>query len=388
MADPERRRVAIVGGGLAGLVVAFRLQGGTNAAPPRSAGAVPLEVCVLEAAPRLGGQIETTLEDGFVVERGGEGFVARSSALPALAADLGMPASELVDQATLRSYGFDGTALHALEPGEAARFLGFQVAREDLGRGIRSLRRGMGSLLAALEGALRTEPAVALHTASAVRTIERDARGLRVMLQAGTTVAVDAVVVATGAASAAELLLGLGGEQARALGEANAQSSVTVELAFARDAVQHPLDGSGFVVALDAQREGLRACTWSSSKFAARALPGKIALRAFFRPTAEELATLDDAAWIERAERGIGRVLPLSAPPQRAWVSRWDRALPVFDDAHRQRVAALEATLRAQRVLLAGSAFHGSGIDAAVQSGERTALALRALLAEASLAVG
>jgi oxygen-dependent protoporphyrinogen oxidase len=163
---------------------------------------------------------------------------------------------------------------------------------------------------------------------------------------------------------------------------------VTVELAFARDAVQHALDGSGFVVAQGAQQEGLRACTWSSSKFEARAQPGKIALRAFFRPTDAELVTLDDPAWIARAERGIARVLPVSAPPLRAWVSRWPRALPVFDDAHRARVAALEALLLPARVLLAGSAFHGSGIDAAVQSGERAAAALQGMLTEDSLAIG
>jgi oxygen-dependent protoporphyrinogen oxidase len=375
MMTPERPRVAIVGGGLAGLVAAFRLRARAS-------------VTVLEAGPRLGGQIHTALEDGFVVERGGEGFVARSTALPALAADLGMPPTELVDQATLRSYGYDGASLQALQPGEAARLLGFQVSRDDLGRGIRSMRRGMGSLLSALEGALRSEPAAELRTASPVRTIERGERGLRVIPQAGTAVAVDAVVVATSAAAAAEVLAGLGGETARALSAAVVQSSVTVELAFARDAVQHALDGSGFVVAQGAQQEGLRACTWSSSKFAARAEQGKTSLRAFFRPTGAELATLDDAAWIARAERGIARALPLSAPPLRAWVSRWPRALPVFDDAHRARVAALEALLVPMRAVLAGSAFHGSGIDAAVQSGERAALALQAMLAEASLAIG
>lgn len=365
----------MVGGGLAGLVAAFRLRHSAV-------------VTVLEAAPRLGGQIHTTLEDGFVVERGGEGFVARSTALPALTAALGMPESELIDQATLRSYGYDGTRLEALQPGEAARFLGFQVSREDFGRGIRSMRRGMGSLVSALEGALRAAPAAELRTGTPVRTIERGEHGLRVILQAGTAVAVDAVVVATSAAPAAELLAGLAGETARALSAAAVQSSVTVELAFQRDALQHALDGSGFVVAQAAQQEGLRACTWSSSKFAARAQPGKASLRAFFRPSDDELATLDDAAWIARAERGVARALPISAPPLRAWVSRWPRALPVFDDAHRARVAALEALLAPARVLLAGAAFHGSGIDAAVQSGERAALALQGMLAEASLAIG
>src|SRR3954462_12806696 len=108
-------RVIIIGSGLAGLTAAFRLS-------------PAWQVVVLEATARFGGQIDTELSEGFVVERGAEGFVARSTAVPVLAADLGMPESELIGQATLRSFGFNGHALPALEPGEAARFLGFQVA--------------------------------------------------------------------------------------------------------------------------------------------------------------------------------------------------------------------------------------------------------------------
>jgi len=368
----ENRRIAVVGGGLAGLVAAFRL---------RQAASVE----VLEAGERFGGQIDTVLAEGFVVERGAEGFVARSSALPQLAEDLGMPPDALIDQATLRSYGYDAVQLSELQPGEAARFLGFQVAREDLGRGIRSLRHGMGSLIAALERALRAEPHATLRAATQVRAIERAERGLQVVLADGTAVGADAVLVATQAVVAAELLASLAGEPARALRSAITSSSVTVELAYRRAAVPHALDGSGFVVALAAQQEGLRACTWSSSKFEGRAPPGKVALRAFFRPTAEELAQLDDAAWIERARRGLARVMGLQEPPLDAWVSRWRDALPVFDDAHRARVAALEQALRPWPIALAGSAFHGSGIDATVQSAERAALSLRAMLAEATL---
>jgi protoporphyrinogen/coproporphyrinogen III oxidase len=370
--EKDGRRVAIVGGGLAGLVAAYRLR--EDAA-----------LTVLEAGSRFGGQIETLLAEGFVVERGAEGFVARSSAVPKVAEDVGLARDELIDQATLRSYGYDGTQLSALEPGEAARFLGFQVAREDLGRGIRSLRRGMGSLITALEQRLRAEPQVALIASAQVRAIERAERGLRVVRADGTAVSADAVLVATPATTAAGLLADLAGEPARALRSAITSSSVTVELAYPRSAVPHPLDGSGFVVALAAQQQGLRACTWSSSKFADRAPAGQVGLRAFFRPSGDELAQLDDDAWVERARRELARVMTVQEPPRRAWVSRWRDALPVFDDAHRARVSALEQALQPWPIALAGSAFHGSGIDAAVQSAERAAESLRRLLAEATL---
>ena len=57
-------------------------------------------------------------------------------------------------------------------------------------------------------------------------------------------------------------------------------------------------------------------------------------------------------------------------------MSRWQNALPVFDDVHRTRVTELEAAFAGRGLVLAGSAFHGSGIDAAVRSAEAAARSL------------
>jgi protoporphyrinogen/coproporphyrinogen III oxidase len=354
-------KVIIIGAGLTGLTAAFRLSDAH-------------EVLVLEATPRAGGQIWTQRERGFLVERGGEGFVARSEAVPALAHALGLHGDEVIGQAVLRSYGWDGQTLRVLEPGQAATLLGFQVPQEELGKGIRTLQHGMGSLIDALEQRLRGRVAIELGTRAL--GVERGASSLAVRVATGGARSADAVIVATPAAAAAPLLSGLAGEAAAALAQAQTTSSLTVELAYARDAVAHPLDGSGFVVAQGAQQGGVRACTFSASKFAGRAPAGSTSLRAFFRPTDAELQTQDDAAWIARAEASVRRVLELRAAPLASWVSRWPSALPVHSEAHKAAVAALEAALAPYPVVLAGAAFHGSGIDAAVRSAERAASAL------------
>jgi oxygen-dependent protoporphyrinogen oxidase len=79
---------------------------------------------------------------------------------------------------------------------------------------------------------------------------------------------------------------------------------------------------------------------------------------------------------VDRAHRQLQRALEISSDPERSWVSRWARALPVFDAAHHARIAALEASLSASGVSVAGAGFHGSGIDAAVRSAEAAARAL------------
>ncbi|WP_437827425.1 protoporphyrinogen/coproporphyrinogen oxidase [Sorangium sp. So ce1153] len=350
------RRIAIVGGGLAGCIVAFRRAAAGD------------EVTLVEAAPRLGGQLWTERASGFVVEHGAEGFIARSEAVPALAGALGI-AGDLVGQETQRSFGFDGAALRELAPGEAAAFLGFQVPRDELGRGIRTFRLGMAQLTDTLAAALAAGGRADVRVSAAVTSLAREAGGLRLSLADGGEVAADAVVIATGAAGAAALL----GEPARAIHGAETLSSVTVSLAYPRAAIEHPLDGTGFVVAAGHQAHGFRACTFTTSKFAARAPASHVALRLFFRPEPGDLEQLDDAAWTARAEASLARVLSVRGAAERAWVSRWSSALPVSTPAHAARVREVEQALAGSGVLLAGSAFHGSGIDAAVRSAEAAA---------------
>jgi protoporphyrinogen/coproporphyrinogen III oxidase len=209
-----------------------------------------------------------------------------------------------------------------------------------------------------------------------VRSLRRTARGWQLELASGEPQLCDAVVVATGTAEAAGLLAPEWGDSAAVLAHSEALSSVTVSLAYARERVPHPLDATGFVVAEAAQTEGFRACTFASSKLGGRAPQSHALLRLFFRPSAEQLATDTNADWVLRAERCAERVLGPLGSAERAWVSRWDRALPVFDAAHRARISALEAALAGSGVLLAGAAFHGSGIDGAVRSADAAAIRL------------
>jgi oxygen-dependent protoporphyrinogen oxidase len=346
-------RVAIVGGGLTGLTVAFRRARAGD------------EVTLLEAGDRLGGQLWTAREDGFVVELGAEGFVARSEVVPALAGDVGI-AEELLGQRATVSFFYDGDALVRLAPGEAAEALRFQVSAADKGAGIRTFVHGMQSLSDALERAIAdSRQAVDLRRGRTVLAIEPTDSGVRVDGEP-----YDAVVLATSAAAAGKLVAPL--VDAAPIASAETLSSVTVSLAYDASQVRHPLEGTGFVV--HAPFEGFRACTFTSSKFAYRVPDGAVSLRVFFRPTKEELEA--ETPWAERAARVLGRVLPIDGPPRRAWVSAWANALPVFDDGYRAAVRGIEAELARRRIHLAGSAFHGSGIDAAVRSAEAVAARL------------
>ena len=82
-------RVAIVGAGLSGLAVAFRLR----------ALAPSADIRVLEPRPHAGGNVGTELHDGFRVETGPNGFLDSKPGMTRLCRDLGLadrliPASE------------------------------------------------------------------------------------------------------------------------------------------------------------------------------------------------------------------------------------------------------------------------------------------------------
>ncbi len=71
-------RVIVAGGGISGLVAAFTLR----AEAARLA--LAIDVTVLDAAPEPGGHARTIVDDGFVVERGPNGFLDRGAETMAL----------------------------------------------------------------------------------------------------------------------------------------------------------------------------------------------------------------------------------------------------------------------------------------------------------------
>src|SRR5580704_2611020 len=100
------RRVAIVGGGIAGLTAAYELAQQARAGEP-------VEAVLFEASNRLGGLIETVREGGFTVECGPDGWVSAKPWARELALELGLE-SELIpsNDATRKTHIFLTTPDH------------------------------------------------------------------------------------------------------------------------------------------------------------------------------------------------------------------------------------------------------------------------------------
>jgi len=355
----RRQQVAVIGGGLAGLVVAYRRMLAGD------------DVILFESTHRLGGQVWTDVSRGFVVEHGAEGFAPTSDAVLALASELGIPGS-IVSQRVHHSYTFDGSSLSAPATEAVSPRLALRAPFGKRGQGIVSFRGGMNELVHALAARLRGR--VRLRLGEPVWYLAPSGRRWELGTGSLARARVDSVVLATSARVAGALLRPTLGSTE--LERAPALSSVTVSLAYTRPSVEHDLEATGFVVGDSVAAASCLACTFSSSKLPGRSPEDHALLRLFFRPSPAELESLSDRDWTERAERVLNAALRIRSGPAHAWVDRWPEKLAVVGDEQRECVRAVEERLLGRGVLLAGGAFHGPGVDGAVRSGESAAMAL------------
>ncbi len=353
-------RIAVVGGGLAGLVAAYDLA---------RAGA---EVVLLEASDRLGGQVWTVREDGFVVERGAEGFPPPDRQFQKLLRELSLH-DRVVGQLTTHTLARRGARLERLEPGEAATLIGLNVSPSDRGRGLVSFPRGMGEMINAITQTCTDQ--LTSHTGELVVELHPGGGAWSVVTRNRNEYAADGVVLAVATKGALEMLGPLVTKDLlQPLADQPLVSSVTVAVAFPRSRVRHQLDASGFVCPGDAQAEGLRAVTFVTSKFPGRAPAGWVQLRAFYRPGNSCPFEASDEEWIRWMRRDTDPILGLSGSPGRAWVSRWPGALPRHREPPATWAPALAARLSALGpIALAGSAFAGAGVARALRSGRAAA---------------
>lgn len=345
-------RVAVVGGGLAGLAASLDLA---------EAGA---EVVVLEAADRFGGQIRTTRERGFLIEEGVDGFAPDQPTLRGLLRDLRLEDDIVVPE--------DLPSLVLELPG---------ALREDTAR-IRTvppmtLRGGMASVVQAL--VRRLERKADLRIGNAAVAVTRTRPGWTVYPELGAALVVDAVVLALAARPAAWLVHPLSPDTGRALSGLGTRPIVTVAAAYPRASVSHPLHASGFTVRQEEGGDGLEVCTFISSVYRGRAPAGWTLLRTVMRPARGELINTTDEGWAEMVHETLSPTLGLHEPPVAVWVARWADAIPMEGSHYTSRVAEARTELRTLgRVELAGAAYDGYGLEQALLSGRSAAARLLA----------
>jgi len=463
-AGAEAMRVAIIGGGIAGLSAAYELE------MARLRG-TPVEYELFEAGARLGGVIASEVVDGTVIERGPDSFLTEKPAAMELCRELGLDvdfvSSNDVQRRTyilvrnrlvplpdglmflvptkilpmlmtplfsaftklrmglelLRSplphvgdesvaalvarhygrevvdrladpllsgiYGGDADGLSAesvlpklveMEAKHGSLTLGMLAGmRARQGDGdeeapkpiFTTLRLGLQELVDALVGRLDR---AWLHVNSPVPGVDRVGDEWSVRSGGAGNAAFDAVIVATPAWAAAEMLCSVDVELCEVLGEIPYSSSITVNLVYDGDDLDPLPPGFGFLVPA-AERRAMLACTFIHRKFPGRTAPGRTVLRVFLGGV-RNAALLDepDEAIEELVRRELMEILEISAVPELVEIQRWPRAMAQYAVGHKERRRRIEERLATLPGLhLVGNAYDGIGISDCVRLGRGAA---------------
>ncbi|MFP3900064.1 MAG: protoporphyrinogen oxidase [Acidimicrobiia bacterium] len=227
-------------------------------------------------------------------------------------------------------------------------------------------RGGMSRLVGTLAEALGDR----LRTGTAVSSVVREGSRWRVE-PAGITC--DGLVLATPAFVTASLVADVAPEASQLLAGLDHASVVLVSLALPRAAIDHPLDGSGFLVPRTAGRV-VTACSWVNSKWGHLDIdPDLAVLRVSAGHDGDERAARADDDQLLAATlvdlRELMAVDPGAAPVQ-VRISRWLRAFPQPRPGHAARVRGIDAALRrgGERLAAAGAWRFGVGIPACIRA--------------------
>ena len=242
-----------------------------------------------------------------------------------------------------------------------------------------SFDRGMEVLVRALEQKLTKSSEqklaqVEIRTETRVQSLFRTDASWTIQLSSGETLAADAICLAVPAYVAAELLTNTNKTLASQLNAIKYASTATINFAYHRAAIQHPLDGFGFVVPF-LEKRSLIACTFSSVKFANRAPDDHVLLRAFVGGALQpDMFALDEADMLQRVEKDLRELLGVNDRPVFAEVAKWKNSMPQYEVGHLDRVQSIEDELREiPGLTLAGNAYRGAGIPDCIRSGETAA---------------
>ena len=129
----------------------------------------------------------------------------------------------------------------------------------------------------------------------------------------------------------------------------------------------------------------MTACTWVSSKWPAPEFGARAVVRFYVGAAGDEdLVEAGDDELIQACVRHLAAVVDLPERPQHGAVARWRKAMPQYELGHLDRVRQIRQSLP-KGIFVVGSAYDGVGIPDCVRAAGETAEQVVSHLAGAAL---
>jgi protoporphyrinogen/coproporphyrinogen III oxidase len=234
----------------------------------------------------------------------------------------------------------------------------------------RSFPGGLGEIVDGLIAAL---PKESVRLSSSVTRIEKE-NEYTLHVDGRSSVRARAVILAIPAFAAADLLGPLDSDLAAACQTIRYLSTAVVVFAFPRDAVQHDLKGTGFVVPRS-ERINITAAAWISSKWPQRAPDGQTLLRAFLGGARDpDVLAKSDQELTDLAIRDLTPILGIHGLPTLTRVYRWKQASPQQEVGHAELMRLIDTKLALhQGLFISAAGFRGVGIPDCIADARSTA---------------
>ncbi|MCQ3810399.1 MAG: protoporphyrinogen oxidase [Acidimicrobiia bacterium] len=185
----------------------------------------------------------------------------------------------------------------------------------------------------------------------------------------------DQVIVTLPAPAAGALVAPVSADAAGLLHSIDYASVVLVSLAFDAVDVNHPMEGSGYLVPAVEGRT-ITACSWASSKWTHIGSADTVVLRVSAGRFRDERAlAMDDEALLDAVRADLAATMGLDAEPQAVRISRWEQSLPQFRPGHLELVTDIEQALAhdAPWLQVTGAWARGLGLPACINQGRQAA---------------
>jgi protoporphyrinogen/coproporphyrinogen III oxidase len=233
-----------------------------------------------------------------------------------------------------------------------------------------SLKDGMQQMVDALVARL---DANSLKTSSLVQAVipQDDAWTVSAGYQSDQF---DAVIIATPAHAAADVLQGADENLSRDLSEIQYSSSVTVTLGYDEKVRRSLPPGFGFLVPRSEGRRML-AATFVHNKFPHRAPENRALVRCFLGGARDEQILETSEEEILEIVRGeLRQIIALNAEPLFARVYKWKSAMAQYSVGHLERLQRIDSLRqKLPGLALAGNGYNGIGVPDCVRSGAEAA---------------
>jgi oxygen-dependent protoporphyrinogen oxidase len=182
----------------------------------------------------------------------------------------------------------------------------------------------------------------------------------------------DRVVLATSAPRASQLLVKVDSQLSAQIAGIEHASSAVVVLAFPKPSRNPGVFG---LVVPNAEKRQMIAASFGSNKFPGRAPKGGLLVRVFLGGALNEAVTLQpDDALIELALRELKEIANVSGSVAFSQVVHWQKTMPQYHVGHLQKLESIQQRLaQLPGLVIAGNAYQGVGIPDCTRAGRQAA---------------